>query len=227
MWRSILAVFLAPVLTAAQTVQTEGAVTPEPCKPATHVAKQPVLPTYRAYAYYNRIRRGSEEKLGVQLMLGADVTTTKSAARGIVPLSLELQPADGLTVKDVRYPKVSAKKVKFQTEPLKVASPPNILFKLRADKNAALGPRVLKGKLTFQPIPHDGSAPGTVQTVDVEIPITVVDHDEKVQRAAYPFPETPVALYVALIVFAPLLVAAVVVSSPFWITCLASQACMD
>jgi hypothetical protein len=227
MWRSILAVILAPALTAAQTAQTVPAVSPEPCSPAAQVAKQPKVPTYRGYAYYNKIRRGSEEKAGVQLMLGADVTTTKSAARGIIPLSLELQPADGLTVANLRYPKLSSKKVKFQTGPLKVASTQNILFKLRADKNAALGPRVLKGKLTFQPIPHDGSAPGAVQTVDVEIPVTVVEHDAKIQRAAYPFPQTPVALIVVLIVFAPLIVAGALAISPVLIACAASGACMD
>lgn len=227
MWRSILAVFLAPTLTAAQTTQTVPAVLPEPCNPAAQIAKHPKTPTYRGYAYYNKIRRGSEEKVGVQLMLGADVTTTKSAAQGIIPLSLELQPADGLTVSNLRYPKLSSKKVKFQTDPLKVASTHNILFKLRAEKNAAFGPRVLKGKLTFQPIPHNGSAPGAVQTIEVEIPITVVEHNAKVQRAAYPFPQTPVALIVVLIVFAPLIIVGAVALTPVMIACLGSGACND
>lgn len=228
MWRSILAVFLAPVLTAAQTAQTQPVPTvAEPCASGTYVHKSPTLPAYHHYTYHDRIRRGRDEEALIQFMVAGDVTTTKSDARGIVPLSLELQPLDGLTVKKLQYPKVVEKKMKFQSEPIKVARSTDIRFKIRVDQNAALGPRVLKGKLTYQLIPRDGSAPGAVQTLDVEIPVTIVEHNAKVQRAAYPFQHMPAALIVALIVFSPLLVAAAVVSSPFWIVCLASRSCAD
>ena len=228
MWRSILAVFLAPVLTVAQTAQNQPVPTvPEPCNSGTYVKKVPSLPKYDHYTYHDRIRRGRDEDAVIQVLVAGDVTTMKSDAHGIVPLSLELQPLDGLTVKKLQYPKVVEKKVKFQSEPIKVARSTDIHFKIRADQNAALGSRVLKGKLTYQLIPWDGSGPGAVQTIDVEIRLTIVEHDAKVQRAAYPYQHTPAALIVAMIVFAPLLVAAAVVSSPFWITCWASGSCMD
>lgn len=228
MWRSILAVILAPAIVAAQTAQTEGvpAVQSQPCPPAFS-AKKPNLPTYRQYTYYDKIRRGREEDAAVQFMVAGDVTTPQSGARGIVPLSLELQPSEGLTIKNLRYPKVTAKQVKFQKEPLKVARLTDIHFKIRADQNAALGPRVLKGRLTYQLIPHDGSTPGAVQTMDVEIPITVVEHGAKVKRAAYPYQHMPVAFVVVLIVCAPLLIVAGVAIAPIMIACLATSRCPD
>jgi hypothetical protein len=221
MWRSILAVILAPVLAAAQTAQTEGvpAIPSQPGKPslsAPAVAKHPPASTYKPYAYYNGIRRGREEEALIQLSPNGLVTTPKYAARGIVPLKLELESADGLTVKDFRYPKAAPRRVQFQTDPVQVASWPTIRFKIHADKDAALGPHLLKGKLTFQVIPYDGSAPAAVQQLGVQVPITVVEHDAKVERAAYPFPHTPAAEVVLVIVLLPVLIA---IALPYYFIC--------
>lgn len=219
MWRSILAVILAPVLAAAQTAEMEGApaVHPEPTNASATppaVVRHPA--TYQPYAYYSAIRQGREEEAIIQLSPNGLVATPKSATPGIVPLKLELESAGGLTVKDLRYPKVAPRNVQFQSDPVPVAVWPNIRFKIRAAKDAALGPHLLKGKLTFQVVPYDGSAPGAVQTLDVEIPLNVVEHDAKVERAAYPFPHMPTGEVVLLIVLLPVLIA---VALPFYFIC--------
>lgn len=80
-----------------------------------------------------------------------------------------------------------------------------IQFKVRASRKAALGLHVLTGKLTFQPV-HFDSTVGPLQQVDVMIPVTIVEHDAKVQRQFWPINHVPVALIVVIIVLLPVLI---------------------
>jgi hypothetical protein len=212
MWRSIFAVLLLPSLTAAQN-QPAPLAPPDRSYPTSRAAnldpgpKDPEPkdpgPKYKSFTFYDSIRRGREEEIVVSVSAPGLVTTSKSPVQGIVPLSLELDPVDGLSVSGLRYPKTTPRRVKFQSEPVPVVSGPDIRFKIKADRNAVMGTHVLTGKITFQAIPYDGSAPGPVQQVEVQIPISVVEHDAKVQKQPWPIAHVPVALIILIIVLLP------------------------
>jgi len=214
MWRSIFAVILLPSLTAAQTQPVPDAPA-DTYHPPSQAMPRPPLPAYLAFTFYDGIRRGTEEDAAVQLTLSGVVTTPKSPVSGIVPLKLELQPAEGLTLSAFRYPKTYPQKFSFRAEPVPVAFRPVIHFKVRADRTAALAPHVITGKLTFQPI-HFDSTLGPVQQLEVAFPITVVEHNAKVRKSTWPFQHMPVGVLIALILLAPLLIALVL---PFYLIC--------
>jgi hypothetical protein len=211
MWRSVIAVILLPALTAAQTDATIPAQSQESRSTRPDWAQrkaQGEKATYERYTFYSGLRRGREEEVAIVLSANGLVTTAKSPVSGIVPLKLELQPSQGLTVSNLRYPKTARSKVKFRPDRIPTAWWPVIRFTIRADRQTTLGERVLAGKLTFQAIPWDRSAPGPVQQVDVQIPLTVVEHGAKVHRAQWPVTGTPTGLIVAFIVLSPVLVPA-------------------
>jgi hypothetical protein len=205
MWRSILAVILLPALTAAQSEPIPTAPTGASNPPSVAAVRDPG-PKYQSYTFYDGIRRGREEEVVIHVSVHGFVTTPKSPVQGVVPLKLDLDPADGLALSVLRYPKGQLRNLKSQSQPVPVAGQPDIRFKIKADRNAALGPHVLKGKITFQALPYAGSTPGPVQQIEVQIPITVVEHDAKVQKQPWPIHHTPVALIVVLIILLPLLI---------------------
>src|SRR5271166_465429 len=104
MWRALCAVVLLPSIVAAQS---EVAVTAQGAQPQSGLsaATAPTKPKYRAYTFYNEIRRGTTEDIAVQLAVPGFVTLPQSAVPGIVPLRLELQPAEGFAIGKIRYPK--------------------------------------------------------------------------------------------------------------------------
>ncbi|HTW56570.1 MAG TPA: hypothetical protein VMD99_00420 [Terriglobales bacterium] len=189
MWRRILAVVLLPTLTAAQSTQSGTVPAVQPQESRTTPGHAPVdhrptyhQPVYQQYSRYDAVRRGRDEEIAIQISATGLVTTPKSPVAGIVPLSLELEPGDGITFGAVHYPKTQRRKVKFQSEPVPLAWWPEMRFKIRADRNATLGAHVLRGKITVQVIPYDLSAPRPVQQMDIQIPVTVVEHDARVRR---------------------------------------------
>jgi hypothetical protein len=146
------------------------------------------------------------------------VTLPQSPVPGIVPLRLELQTVEGFTIDKIRYPKTTKRKLALQPEPVRVASAWNpIQFKLHVDRSAALGTHTLVGKMTFQTI-NEVKGVGEVQEVEVQIPVTVVDHDAKVSRSEWPIHKFPVWAVVLLIVLSPVLVA---VAIPAFLICAA------
>ena len=208
MWRSVLAVVLLPSLVLAQT---PGAEVPAPGSEPPHVTTannvrdtgRAAGPTYQSYTFHNAIRRGRREDVAIRLSVPGVVTSPRSPVSGILPLRLEVQPADGLTVSSFRYPKTQRKKVKFQDAAVPVSSWPKIFFKIRADETAAPGLHTLQGKLTFQVIAFDGTAVGPAQQLDVQIPITVVEHNAKVQKANWPENHLSAGMIVLIIVLLP------------------------
>jgi hypothetical protein len=215
MWRALCAVVLLPTFTAAQSevAATAQAVQSQPSSAAP---AGPSKPAYRSYTYYNEIRRGTTEDIAVQIAVPGLVTLPKSPVPGIVPLRLELQTAEGFTIDRIRYPKASKRKLALQPESVRVASTWNpIQFKLRVDRSAALGTHTLVGRMTFQTI-NGVKGVGEVQQVEVQIPVTVVDHDSKVSRGEWPIHKLPVWAVVLLIVFSPVLIALAI---PFYLVC--------
>jgi hypothetical protein len=185
-------------------------------QPSSGAAAGPTKPAYRSYTYYNEMRRGTTEDIAVQIAVPGLVTLSQSPVPGIVPLRLELQRAEGITIDRIRYPKTSKRKLAFQPDPIRVANTWNpIQFKLRVDRNAELGTHTLVGKLTFQAI-NGVKGVGEVQEVEVQIPVTVVDHDTRVSRAEWPIHRLPVWAVVLLIVFSPVLIALAI---PLYLIC--------
>ena len=213
MWRHIAALVLLPALAAAQAAQTQPSP-PVETKQQSLGQLSPSKPAYRPYTLYNAIRRGRDEDVAIQLSPVGFVTSPRSPVSGIVPLNLELQPAEGLASSKLRYPKAHKRKFKFQRQPLPVAGPPVIRFKVHADQNAVLGMHVLTGKLTFQPI-HFDTGLGPVQQVDVAIPISVVEHHAKVSKAGWPLPYTPAGVWIAVILLLPVFI----VLLPIYLIC--------
>jgi hypothetical protein len=151
-------------------------------------------------------------------------TTPRSPVSGMVPLNLELQPAEGFRFTNLRYPKAHKQKVKFQTAAFPVADA-EIFFTVHASRDVALGAHVLKGKLTVQPV-NMASGVGIVRQLEVEIPINVVEHDAKVVKTGWPFSHLPVAWWVVLIVLSPVLLA---IWLPLNLICMmaGSKGCLD
>ena len=200
MWRSILAVILLPSLTAAQT-QTAPSATPNSSNPALQVTPAS-QPSYHPYTFYNRIRRGTAEDVAIELFPAGFVTTPTSAVPGIIPLNLELLPTKGFIFSKLRYPKTYNLSARFHSNPIPVAAEDPIQFRVRAGRTASLGSQILTGKLTFQVVHFDSSV-GPVEELNVEIPITVVEHNAKVQRASWPAGRLSPAMIVLIIVLLP------------------------
>ena len=187
MWRSVLTAVLVPAIGSAQSAPIGIVSQPQPSSTDQRQPNrsQSGASEYKQYTFYSKLRQGTTEEVVVVPSSVGLVTTPQSPVSGIEPIRLELEPSEGLTVTGFKYPKSSSISVKFQSEPL-LAAPAEIRFKIHADRNAALGVHTLRGKLRFQPIPADGSAPGPGHEVDAQISITIVEHRAKVQKADYP-----------------------------------------
>ena len=176
MWRSILAVVLLPSLAAAQNPDrgAPAATHSEPQQASpTNSSRAPgrtTGPTYQTYTFQDAIRRGRREEVAISLSPQGLVTSPKSPVSGIVPLKLELQPADGLTFSAFRYPKTQRRKVKFQAEPVPVLWWPQTFSKSAPIRRQLWASTLFRAKLTFQVIDYNLSRVGPVQEMDVQIP---------------------------------------------------------
>jgi hypothetical protein len=204
MWRSIFAVLLLPSLTAAQTGSVPAVQTDVPGTKSFPNASRP-RPIYEAFSFYDGIRRGTAEDVAISVSSEGFLTTPRSPVPGIIPLKLDLDPIEGLTVSQLRYPKADKLNAKFHANPIAIARMDSIQFKVRASQKASLGLHVLTGKLTFQPVHFDATV-GPVQQVDVMIPVTIVEHDAKVRRQQWPIRHMSVAMIVVIILLLPVLI---------------------
>lgn len=223
MWRSVCAMVLISSLALAQS-EDATALTGQPPQTTRADATKTKPPGYRQYTFYAQIRQGTTERAAIALALDQGfVTSPRSTVPGIIPIKLELQSADGITVKDFDYPKPRRQTFAFQPEPIPVALAEPIKFKVHADRKAGLGLHALSGKLTFQIITNRGvSAP---QSIDVQFPVTVVAHNAKLQRGAWPYRETNRAALVTLIVLSPVLIAALIPIMAFCAIALRNPVC--
>jgi len=198
MWRTLVTLILLPALTAAQAQTTQSTS-------AHAVAVK--RPAAESFTYYNQIRKGTTEDCVVMLKADGWVSTPNHPLADAVPVKLDFEPQESLTVQAVRYPKPGKRKFDFTPQPVSVTEAwyLPIQFKVHANSNAALGPHTLRGKLTFQTI-ADKAGIGPLQQIEVEIPLVVVEHNSKVDKAQWPLTRTPVALIVVLIVLSPVLV---------------------
>jgi len=216
MWRELLAVLLIGITAQAQTQANQADL---PSKPAP----KPV-PRVEAYQRLSQLRRGTTEEVGVVLVVNELLTSVRSPSTGIVPVTLTLDAEPGLSYSKITYPKPSQTKFKVNGNetPVHWGWFP-IEMKLTADKNAALGPHTIHGKLKYQPVTKEGALP--LQEMDVVLPVNVVEHYAQVSKnREWPFYHMPageiVGLTILCIVLLPILI-------PLMAICIPTGRCAD
>ena len=186
MGRTLMALVLLAAVTQAQV----GVLQISQSQP---VAMDPTVfaqPVVEAFPRYTALRRGTEEKV----LLAASLNPTARGWTAIYwaapmpgngPLAateLKIEPLEGFSIGAIEYPKSQTVALRPDEEPVHVLGPGSIdlHLKVRADRTAALGDHVLKGKLKFQSLTRDGnSAP---QELEFSIPIRVVEHGAVVAK---------------------------------------------
>jgi hypothetical protein len=175
MWRSVLAILLVPSLLWSQnSVFTPPATQNPHSNPA--LASVPES-SYQPFTQLQTIRRGTMEKAAVLFSLGSDpIVSPRNCGNKVIPLKLEFGSLDGIIVSDFQFPPDCKTRFAFQDNRIRVLEAKlAIRFKVRALPKAALGEHVLKGKLTYQVVRGNEVLP--LQDMDVQLPLTVVDHD--------------------------------------------------
>ena len=195
MWRSLCIVILLPSLLFAQT--REAAVpTAAACSEWDH-------PSWRQATYYEEIRRGTSEKAAVELLLRDPryfVTSPRSPMPDIVPLKLEFEGENGISITRTEYPKTF--KLRTKRGAVRAANSGIIQFRIRLTRDLPLGLHLLKGRLTFQLATAQGPL-GPPEQIDVQIPLKVVEQNAKVMRSSWPYHQISST---ELILLSPLLV---------------------
>lgn len=203
MWRSACAVVLIPIVAygQSQSVSVQGEKTGNQKPVITQTA-----PSYRQFAAYAELRQGTTEKMAISIVAAGAVTSPRKIVPGITPLQLQFDRSAGISTREIRYPKTYNRKFSFRADPIPVALGDLITFKLHADRNASIGTHSITGKLTFQLLTSNGVS--EVRQVDVQMPVTVVAHNAKVERNKR-FPSEGIGRpwIVVLIILSPVLFA--------------------
>jgi thioredoxin:protein disulfide reductase len=122
-----------------------------------------------------KLKQGATTQVGlvVEIDDGYHINSNRPSDRNLIATALKLDRAPGLATTAVIYPKAKMQKFEFSAKPLSVFED-KVTFKLsaRALPTAAIGSRVLKGKLTVQACNNQVCL--RPQTVDIAIPLEVV-----------------------------------------------------
>lgn len=165
------------------------------------------------YKQHHAFRRGTEEGILLAPDLepnASDIPVYWGGAQPdngeYFPLKLEIVSSPDFTVTKVQYPKSRKIVLKPGTVIHAVdAVNARIFLRLRADRNAQLGNRTIRGKLRFQRIGKVGvSEP---QSLEFDIPVQVVEHSAKVGDDAgnYAVEGTPGQI-IRMVLFFPFIV---------------------
>ncbi len=177
MWRSALAVILVPSLLWSQNPPTPSTNNQQP-----NVQAEVPLPNYQALAQMQSIRRGTTERAGVMFTIPKElVVSPRNRGGKLVPLRLEFDKQEGITLSHFEFPPDFGTPFTLQNAPVRrVWADMAIHFRVKASRQAVLGERVLKGKLTYQIVRTNEALPP--QTLDLQLPLNVVDHDATVSK---------------------------------------------
>ena len=206
MWRNLFASVLVALLLLTPT---DGASLEEYPPGLRHEPPaSAAAPISRQFTYYTELRRGSTELAAITVSLPEYVTSPRSPVSGVIPLKLELQSSDGVMAKDFNYPATAKRSFSFRQQrvPVIVFTDVPINFRLSADRSAALGPHMMKGKVTFQVITDAGVS--SVQEINIQFALTVVEHGVRVQRTEWSHSQVTATQRTLLIIFSPVIVAA-------------------
>jgi hypothetical protein len=224
MWRKILAsLLLAAIVQSQLTAMSGGQTQPEThtqakveVSPAIGSGTQTVprgkaawpRPTASAHQRFDKLRRGREEEVVMLLCRSAGLhpycPPFKLNQEWLVPVSLELKPVEGFIVRFQQ-----GKNFLPTQQGSAIRTPKGLAFrmKIRAAKDAALGAHKVEGKLTFRSAGVDGI--WETRQMDVVIPITVAEHDDRVFRYDWSMngnTDRPVRKALLAIVAAPIVI---------------------
>ncbi len=173
-------VLLVAVVSAQTSTVSEQQPRNSSSKPATKV---------KVYHSLTALTRGSEEEIAIGVEGNGFLTSPRSPVHGIVPITLQLDPAEGFSVGAIEYPKPYKQKLAAWRDPIYVFRSPwqQVGFKLRAAPGAALGVHVLSGRMLFQFVSDSGLA--EVEQIAVQVPVTVTNQRASVHRTG-DFPTT-------------------------------------
>jgi hypothetical protein len=207
MFRTILAVILEVAVTHAQ-VQTTN---PKPDLTWEHIQAEQTQPVL-ADPEFLELRRGTEESVSLRAKIKSPPPALTNVYWGapaprngrFVPTELELKPAQGFTARGVRYER--PKKVSLGPGDSDMVLGPfstQLYFKLRADRDLAIGDYVLKAKLRYQRVSM--LAVTEPEELEFNIPVRVVEHNAEVRKNTYyPWEMTP-ARWVRVILLMPIM----------------------
>ena len=213
MWRSVLTVLLLDSLLCAQQQTIDHRGTP--------ISSKTFQPSYQTFTQRETIRRGTTEKAAIIFTLANDsfvsVVSPRNRAARLVPLNVEFDRLEGITVTDLAFSTEKKSLMTPQDGAVRVVSPNgSVHFKVKASSGAPLGDRVLKGKLKYQLV--DANGPLAAQETEIILPVTVVEHDALAvssplykETFSHENPMPPAWLWFALPVLIPLVLVMIVV----------------
>jgi hypothetical protein len=210
MWRRIFAILLLPSLVEASLAAATDGPQVQPWLPFQRAVsdrpesftpfKQPqsarqtppqatraqvTAPLVSSYGRYAQLRRGTEEEVVVLVCNPANqarACSLREGQFGLIPVAVELTQAEGFAV---RYRQGDEFRSVQQGAPEQAWNGDKVFrLKIRAAKDVPLGTHHLAGKLTFQAF--NGSEVSQPQEMEVDIPLTVVEHDARVSKYRSP-----------------------------------------
>jgi hypothetical protein len=205
MWTRILVIVLVAFVIIPGSLHSQEAVNKtrqEPC-PDKEVA--PSGPGLTVKERHGSLRRDREEDFAVvlcspQLPYGGCGYDPHPSQTGIVPLTFDIDSAQGLTV---RYRDGLKYRAFAPGTPIRFRHGNRVLLlKMKAGANAPLGVQRLHGTLTFQTV-EPGKADST-QQIAVDFQVTIVNHDDQVTDYDWPF-GSQVGRHMKDVALAPLL----------------------
>ena len=165
-------------------------------------SSQVTTPHISVFQRYSALRQGRQQDVLVVICAGKPGCfecpfTTNPPKSGIAPISFEIASTAGLTAsyrRGNRYKAAPMGNV-FSNRASVVG------LRLHATKDAALGARVLRGRIRYQP---DPGTPDMFSTATFEIPVQIVPRDAIVTQSDWPY-ASHVGQHVVTILEAPLL----------------------
>lgn len=163
---------------------------------------QVATPHISVFQRYSALRQGSEQDVLVVICQEKPGCfecpfTTNPPKPHAAPISFEVVSTEGLTAsfrRGNKYKAAPAGSV-FSNRASVVG------LRLHATKDAALGARVVRGRIQYQP---DPGTPDMFSTATFEIPLQIVPRDAKVTQSYWPY-ASHVGQHVVTILEAPLL----------------------
>jgi len=147
------------------------------------------------------------EDIAIKLVTKAYLAWPASSAAGALPIKLEIEPTEGFTFKNFRFPRPYVQKFGSQQQyPVRVVDGWDpIQFSLTVGDNVALGKHLLNGRLAFEEVSDSGTT--IARQVDIQIPVTVVDHGIGLSKNDnYPWVGYSKGMIVLFILLTPVLV---------------------
>lgn len=167
-----------------------------------------LLPSYRTYTYFQSLRQGRAERAALMVNFGTYfIVSARNSNSAAVPLKLEIEDGDGLTLGSVTSGKDSNIRIDFIPGRIRVMDVDfPMQFKIAAPRNARLGMHIIRGRLMFQGATFGQVSPQ--QQIEILFPVTVVGSHEHAARDAWPLvrPRQNAPTYALLALAAPILI---------------------